>query len=63
MTASEAQARKDAPASWTGRGWAVIREVNETSDGFLIGWADFYDEPGGELLESHSVFLGQARRE
>ena len=39
----------------TSRGLCTLLEVNETSDGFLIGWARF--EQNGDTFE-HSVFLG-----
>jgi hypothetical protein len=52
------------PGLWseaqTSHGWAVLRSVSRTSDGFLIGQATFYTRRGGRLLESHSIFLGVA---
>jgi len=40
-------------------GRAILRSVDLTSDGFVTGWADFYDDDG-EQVGGHSVFLGQA---
>ncbi len=37
------------------RGLCTLLEVNETSDGFLMGWARF--EHGPDVFE-HSIFLG-----
>lgn len=43
----------------TERGLAKLVEVHETSDGFAVGFALFYDEEGNHI-DSHSVFLGPA---
>lgn len=40
----------------TGRGPATLLSVNETSDGFLLGYAHFED---GNY--EHSIFLGEAK--
>lgn len=43
----------------TERGLAKLVEVHETSDGFAVGFALFYDDEGNHV-DSHSVFLGAA---
>ena len=50
---------KLARKAMTSRGLAELLEVNETSDGFLTGFARFFDDEG-EVYDTHSVFLGSA---